>query len=92
MPAPFATDGSYVLLDERRPAVDGQTLDVVSPIDGSLVGRVHEFTPQEIDSVFAAAVRHQGGWRNRSFDERTRILMNVADHLEGAVEPSASSS
>jgi acyl-CoA reductase-like NAD-dependent aldehyde dehydrogenase len=60
MSPPFSTDGSYTFLGERRPAVDGQTLDVISPVDGSLVGRVHEFTAQEIDAVYASGRTARG--------------------------------
>jgi glyceraldehyde-3-phosphate dehydrogenase (NADP+) len=89
MPATFHVDGSYVYLGERRPAVDGQTLNIISPIDNSVVGRVHEFTPEEIDGVYAAAVKAQVKWRNTSLDDRARILHSAADFLEDAVEPLA---
>jgi glyceraldehyde-3-phosphate dehydrogenase (NADP+) len=83
------TDGSYNLLGERRKAVAGQTLDIKSPVDGSVVGRVHEFTPEEIDAVYAAAVKHQVEWRETPLDQRARILAHVADVLEAATEPLA---
>ena len=89
MPSPFSIDGSYSFLGERHPAVDGQTLDVISPVDGSLVGRVHEFTPEEIDAVYASAVKNQVRWRDTSLDDRARILGDVADFLDEAVEPLA---
>ena len=89
MPSPFSVDGSYSFLGERHPAVDGQTLDVISPVDGSLVGRVHEFTPEEIDAVYASAVKNQVRWRDTSLDDRARILGDVADFLDQAVEPLA---
>ncbi len=89
MPSVLHTDGSYILLGERRNAVDGQTLDVLSPVDGSLIGRVHEFTADEIDAVYGAAVRHQVAWQNTSLDERARIMGNVANFLEDAIQPLA---
>ena len=55
MPSPFSVDGSYSFLGERHPAVDGQTLDVISPVDGSLVGYVA--SGPERDGDLAA---HQG--------------------------------
>jgi hypothetical protein len=30
---------------------------IAEPLDGSLVGRVDEFTAQEIDAVYASAVK-----------------------------------
>ena len=89
MVIPLHTDGSYVLVGERHPRADGQTLEVVSPVDGSTVGHVHEFTPEEIDAVFASAVKHQVRWRDTSLDDRARILVTVADFLEDAIEPLA---
>jgi glyceraldehyde-3-phosphate dehydrogenase (NADP+) len=89
MQIPLHTDGSYVLSGERHAAVDDQTLDVISPVDGSTVGRVHEFTPEEIDAVFGLAVRHQAKWRDTSLDDRARILVNAADFLEDAIDPLA---
>ena len=89
MSSALHTDGSYILLGERRNAVDGQTLDVISPVDGSLIGRVHEFTAEEIDAVYGAAVRHQVAWRDTSLDERARIMGNVANFLEDAIQPLA---
>jgi hypothetical protein len=32
------------LVGERRGLVEGQTLEITSPLDGSVIGRVHEFT------------------------------------------------
>src|SRR5438445_6105615 len=86
---PLHIDGSYNLLGERRPAVEGQTLNVVSPADGTVVGRVHEFTPEEIDLIFAAAVRHQVEWREVPLDQRARILHHVADVFDDFVDPLA---
>ena len=40
----------------------GQTRAVHSPVDGSLVGHVHEYTPAEVDTVLAARVRAQPRW------------------------------
>src|SRR4051794_41649980 len=87
MHIPLHTDGSYVLSGERHPAVDDQTLDVISPVDGSTVGRVHEFTPEEIDAVFGLAVRHQAKWRDTSPGERARVLGDAGEFLEGAHLP-----
>lgn len=83
---PFELDGRYTLVGERRPAVPGQTIEVRSPIDGSVVGAVHEFTAAEIDAVFAAARAGQPRWAEAPIDERARILHRVADLLEERVE------
>jgi len=79
-------DGSYTLLDERRGPVDGQTLDVVSPVDGSVVGRVHEFTPEEIETAFTAAAAQQPDWAEQPLDARARLMAKAADVLEARVD------
>ena len=75
-------DGGYVLLGERRPAVDGQTLEVRSPVDGSVVGRVHEFTRAEIDAIFSRSSADQPAWGETALDTRAAILHRFADLLE----------
>jgi glyceraldehyde-3-phosphate dehydrogenase (NADP+) len=79
-------DGSYTLLGERRGPVDGQTLDVVSPVDGSVVGRVHEFTPEEIETAMTAAAAQQPDWAEQPLDTRARIMAKAADALEARVD------
>src|SRR5207245_7691445 len=52
-------DGRYSLAGEPRPPVPEATLEVCSPVDGSVVGRVHEYTHSEIDAVVGGAARAQ---------------------------------
>lgn len=75
-------DGSYTLVGERRDAVAEATVEIISPVDGSLVGRLHEFSRDEIDAVFTACARHRASWGDRPVDERGRILHRAADLLE----------
>ena len=75
-------DGRYVLDGDARAAVPDQTIEVRSPVDGSVIGRVHEFTPAEIDAVFEAARGAQPAWAETALDERSRILHRAADLLE----------
>jgi glyceraldehyde-3-phosphate dehydrogenase (NADP+) len=79
-------DGSYTLMGERRRPAHGQTLEVRSPVDGSLVGSVHEFTHQEIDSVFARCAAEQPAWGDLPLDERAAALHRFADLLEEHVD------
>ncbi|GAC1344807.1 MAG: NADP-dependent glyceraldehyde-3-phosphate dehydrogenase [Candidatus Dormibacteria bacterium] len=75
-------DGSYTLIGERHEAVPDETVEVVSPVDGSVVGRVHEFSRDEIDAIFRACAEHRDSWGDRPVDERGRILHRAADLLE----------
>lgn len=80
------SDGSYTLLGERQLPVPAQTIEVVSPVDGSVVGRVHEFTKDEIDAIVLTARSGQPGWGDRPVDERGSILHRAADLLEERVD------
>lgn len=77
-----AHDGSFTLAGDRRPADPAHTLDVTSPIDGSVVGRIHEFTPEEIDELFRAARTAQPSWAETPLDRRADILHRAASGLE----------
>jgi glyceraldehyde-3-phosphate dehydrogenase (NADP+) len=78
-------DGSYTLVGERRPPVADETLEIVSPVDGSIVGRVHEFSRDEIDAIFGTVQQALTGWADRPIDERSAILHRAADLLEERV-------
>ncbi|WP_424534014.1 aldehyde dehydrogenase family protein [Sphaerisporangium viridialbum] len=71
----------YRLAGEWREANDAQTLPVVSPVDGSVIGSVHEYTHDEIDSAFAAAHRAQPRWAARPLIERAGLLHKFAGLL-----------
>ncbi|HEY7926949.1 MAG TPA: aldehyde dehydrogenase family protein [Candidatus Dormibacteraeota bacterium] len=75
-------DGSYTFLGEGRQPVPEQTIEVISPVDGSVVGRVHEFTHDEIDAIVRTAAREQPAWGDRPVDERGVLLHHAADLLE----------
>jgi glyceraldehyde-3-phosphate dehydrogenase (NADP+) len=79
-------DGGYTLVGERRGPVDGQTLEIKSPLDGSVIGRVHEFTPEEIDTAMTAAAEQQPDWADQPLDVRARIISKAADLLEARVD------
>ncbi|MHA6794471.1 aldehyde dehydrogenase family protein [Pseudonocardia bannensis] len=79
-------DGGYTLLGESRGPVEGQTLEVISPVDGSVVGRVHEFTPEEIETALNAAAEQQPAWAEQPLDVRARLLAKTADVLEARAD------
>ena len=79
-------DGSYTFLGERHEAVPDQSVEILSPVDGSVVGRVHEFTHPEIDTIVETARREQPAWGDRPVDERGTILHRAADRLVERVD------
>lgn len=75
-------NGTYTLAGRQLQAVPAQTIDVRSPVDGSMVGKVHEFTPTEIDEALGYVAAHQPAWADRPIEERSRLLHQAADALE----------
>ncbi|WP_433496644.1 aldehyde dehydrogenase family protein [Sphaerimonospora sp. CA-214678] len=77
----------YRLNGKWRTSDDDRTLPVISPVDGSVIGGVHEFTHAEIDQVFATARQAQPHWFARPLAERTDLLTRFAHRLaESAAE------
>jgi betaine-aldehyde dehydrogenase len=72
---------------EKVQAADGQTFDVVSPVDGSVIARVAKGGEVDVDrAVAAAANAFDGEWHTWSQTRRGRALQRLAqltqDHLE----------
>lgn len=64
--------------------VDGvRTFDKFNPIDGSLIGEVHEAGPEEVARAVAAArAALDGPWGRMSVAERARIMRRIADTID----------
>ncbi len=71
---------------DERTTLEAPVLDVVSPIDGSVIGQVQEFAAEEIDEVFATARHAQPRWAARPMSERADVLHRFADLLEANAE------
>ncbi|WP_299297272.1 aldehyde dehydrogenase family protein [uncultured Tateyamaria sp.] len=71
-------DGCHV------PASDGQTLDVISPIDGRVLTTVARGTAADMTAAIAAAraAFEDGRWAAQAPAARKRILMRWADLIE----------
>jgi aldehyde dehydrogenase (NAD+) len=66
-----------------RPASDGMTLDVFSPVDGTLFARIASGTTQDIDeAVKAARNAFDGAWGKLTATERGRLLIKLATAVE----------
>ncbi len=59
----------------------GRTLDVISPIEGSVVGKLQMMANDEIDEVFAKAKEAQKIWAKVDVVERATILKKAAELL-----------
>lgn len=64
--------------------VDGvRTFDKFNPIDGSLIGEVHEAGPEEVTRAVAAArAALEGPWGRMSVGERAQIMRRIADTID----------
>ena len=71
-------DGAWV------PSSSGQTMDVLSPATGELVGRVQKGTREDVDRavVAARAAFEDGRWSHLGSADRAAILWKAADLLE----------
>lgn len=56
-------------------------IDIKSPIDNSLVGRVPAMTKDEADFIIKSAKEAQKEWENVTLNERAEILYKAADLL-----------
>jgi glyceraldehyde-3-phosphate dehydrogenase (NADP+) len=79
--SPENTATRYRVAGVWRTGEDSADLPVVSPVDGSVLGTVHEYSPAEIDETFAAAAKGQRRWAARSVNERAALLHAWADLL-----------
>ena len=58
-----------------------RTNDIISPIDGKIVGRVDVATKDEIDRAVVSAKAAQEKWGNTSLNTRITTMKLVADYL-----------
>ncbi|WP_241630558.1 aldehyde dehydrogenase family protein, partial [Rosenbergiella nectarea] len=57
-----------------------------SPIDGSLIGQFPRSNQQDIDLAVEAAAQAFPIWSRYSVQQRSEILLNIAQRLEQALE------
>jgi len=86
-PAAAPRNLEMVVGGEHVPAVDGETFDVVSPVDGRVIARVPKGGAEDVDRAVKAAQRaFDGEWHNWSQTRRGQTLARFAslirDHLE----------
>lgn len=60
---------------------DNRYIDIVSPIDNSLIGRVSAMRTDDIDRVIEAAILAQKSWKYTTISERRDIMLKAADIL-----------
>lgn len=67
-------------------ALDGATIDVLNPHDGSLITQVAEAKEADVDRAVAAAKAAYPAWGALQAAERGRLLLKLADRIEECAE------
>ncbi len=62
-------------------SLSGKTVDVISPIDASVVGSMQVVTHEEIDSTLANVKMAQRSWEATPLNERVKLMHLVADWI-----------
>ncbi|MBT0726557.1 aldehyde dehydrogenase [Rosenbergiella australiborealis] len=87
--------GSLIVLQETyhnyingqfKPPQSGEYFKNTSPIDGSLIGQFPRSNQQDIDLAVEAAAQAFPIWSRYSVQQRSEILLNIAQRLEQALE------
>ncbi len=88
MPAEFfepisdhKTPSNYFYFDGSTWKPGTKTVEVISPIDGSVVGTIPLLAPGDIDTVLAAAVRAQSAWEATPLNKRVSVVHLAADWI-----------
>ena len=77
------TEFRHFIGGEFRAGSAGATFDNRSPVDGSLIGVIHEATADDVDAAVAAArAALDGPWGSMPVAERSRLLHEVADEID----------
>lgn len=71
---------------EWQESSSGKFIEIKSPIDNSLLGKVPTMTTVEVDEVIEYAKTAQKEWKNKTTSERAKILYKAADLLEANIE------
>ncbi|HYX45152.1 MAG TPA: aldehyde dehydrogenase family protein [Acidimicrobiales bacterium] len=76
-----------LLIDgEWREAAGGETFDVHSPIDGTLLARAQKGDNDDVEEAIEAAVRARAGFRSMSAAERLEICERAGEILDRHLE------
>jgi len=62
--------------------VDGGTIDVINPHDGSTITAIAEATAPDVDKAVAAAQKAFPAWSRMAAMDRGRLLLKLADRIE----------
>lgn len=77
------TDFKHFIGGQFRPGSDGSTFDNISPVDGSVIGKIHEASSADVDDAVAVArAALNGPWGDLTITDRVDLLYSVADEID----------
>lgn len=80
---PTATEFHNFIAGQYRPGSAGATFENRSPVDGRLIGIIHEASADDVAAAVAAAqTALDGPWGAMPIAERSRLLNGVADEID----------
>ncbi len=81
--APVAA-GAHIIDGESRPASDGATMEVISPLDGAVLTTVPKGTATDAEAAIASAraAFDDGRWSGLAPTARKKVLLKWADLIE----------
>jgi len=62
-------------------SISGNFIEIKSPLDNSILGRVPAMTQEEVDNVVETSKEAQKKWKHITIDKKTEILYKAADIL-----------
>ena len=82
------TDDNYQLFIDGtwRPAADGKTFKAFNPANGELLATCADAGRSDVDAAVAAAWKAYESWKNVSPQERSRMLLRIADLIDANAE------
>ena len=60
----------------------GKHLEIRSPVDGSLIGKIQAMTKKEVDEAIQDTKMHARAWAETPIYERAEVFYRAADLLE----------
>lgn len=73
-------DGEYVA------AVSGKWLDNYNPATGEVYSQIANSDAQDIENAYQAAARAFQSWSNTTIEERSRIMLKIADLIDERID------
>jgi aldehyde dehydrogenase (NAD+) len=67
-------------------AADNATIDVLDPHDGSVLASIAEAKAEDVDRAVSAAQKIKPSWSRLAAADRGRLLLKLADAIEGDAE------